>query len=107
MQQIKKMWNSTHMRPVSYARFGIRPARDWKIVLIVTQCVVIILAGYAYYIYVQINSGTLFPVVENGAKKEITIDAVLLQKTVDAINTRAAASADLGQHAASSTDPLL
>jgi len=72
----------------SYERKGIRPNRDWNIILICAGLMLSALIFIAFYFYFQIEEGQIFMVNEKDSQREIKINAELFQKIVNDINTR-------------------
>ena len=88
LQKIKTWYGKVRTKGQSYKISGIRPVRDWRIILFSTQIIILILVIVAFYFYTQINQGKFFVVKDNSTKDDIKINEVLLKKTVNDINLR-------------------
>ena len=88
LQKIKDWYAKIRVKKESYKISGIKPVHDWRIILISTQIIIIILAIVAFYFFTQIEAGKFFVVKEKKTEKDIKIDDTLLKKTVDDINSR-------------------
>ena len=105
-QKIKALYAKIRMKKKSYKIYGIRPAHDWRIFLVSTQIIVLILTIVAIYFYTQINQGKLFIVKGSKVKKEIKIDETLLKRVVKDIELRKQAF-DEAKKKIAPTDPSL
>lgn len=63
-----------------YEKKSIRPGRDWKIILITSQLVVIILALISFYFYKKINNGEFFQAHNISSESQTQINVDLLRK---------------------------
>ena len=92
---------------ISYNKKGIRPARDWKIILGLSQIIVIIFALLALYFYVEVDKGKFFEISQNKSDNYIEINTNLLNKTVKDINDRQTISSQLNSGSQFPDDPSL
>ena len=106
-QKIKDWYGKLKPTSNSFERSGISPKRDWRILLVTTFFTVLILAGVSLYLYIQINNGTLFLTLTENKEIEVQIDKVLLEKTINDINTRKATLGDIVQNGSIPLDPSL
>ncbi|HEY4508812.1 MAG TPA: hypothetical protein VJC13_00835 [Candidatus Paceibacterota bacterium] len=88
LQKIKLLSAKLKIRKISYKRGGIKPLRDWGLILLSVFIVSCILVVSVVYFYIQIEHGTLFIVTSDGSESQIKINADLLRATVSDINTR-------------------
>ena len=90
LQKIKTWYAKIRIKRESYVVSGIKPIRDWRILLISTLVIVVVMAIFAFYFYVQIDKGKLFVVKVSKTQNDTKINEVLLKKTVNDINSRKA-----------------
>lgn len=84
-----KVWlSSMKNKESSYEKEGIRPKRDWEIILSGATFALFIMALVAGYFYTQVNKGNLFQVASGDTENEIKINKTLLDKTINDINDR-------------------
>ena len=98
--KIKILWSS-------FSHGGIRPKRDWQILLVLTLVVVLISAGLAFYLYIGVDSGTLFSATVVEKPKGIIINQKFLQKIVDDSVAREKANASIDTNKNIPADPSL
>ena len=89
LKKIKGLYDKSREKKLSYDKKGINPKHDWSILLSVTFAVLLCMAIFAFYFYMEISRGKLFKVGNNVIDKEVKIDSVLLKKIVDESNLRA------------------
>ena len=83
-----KSWLGKYIKKdISYTRESIRPARDWKIILISFSVLLVISVFFFIYLYIEINNDSLFTTTVTSVDMNEKINTDLLQKTVDQINT--------------------
>ncbi len=107
MQKIKIWYDKLRTTPAPIERSGISPKRDWRILLVSTVVLVCMIGGISLYFYIQINKGQLFVTVRDNTEKEITIDSVLLEKTINDINIRKITLEDIKQNKSIPPDPSI
>jgi hypothetical protein len=102
---IKSWYEKFKTSGTSYKKSGMRPLKDWKIILISTQLIIIFLAVIAVYFYIQVDKGTFFAIPENGSKSELKINMSLFKKTVDDINSKSTLLNDIKAGKSIPADP--
>ena len=88
LQKIKTWYGKVRTKGQSYKISNIRPVHDWRMLLVSTLVIVVVMAVFAFYFYMQIDRKKFFVVKDNKTKDDIKINEVLLKKTVDDINSR-------------------
>lgn len=106
-QKIKDWYTKISPTKTSFERSGISPKRDWRILLVSTFAVVLVMAGISLYLYIQINNGTLFVTLTENTEIEVKIDKVLLEKTINDINVRKTTLGDVIQNKSIPADPSI
>ncbi len=105
LSQMKKWIGGVHMRPMTYERQGIKPKMDWFAMLVFTTLTLCVLGMISYYVYVRINTATLFAVPSDASGTQVTIDEKLLKQVIDTLDTRASLQAS--QASTTPPDPSL
>ena len=106
-KKIKKWLEKISVKKSSYAKEGIKPKRDWYIILFIGFILVCVLADFARYLFKQIDQGKLFAIEKQNTEEPIIIDSKLLQKTIDDINFREKNLNDFRQNRMIPQDPSL
>lgn len=88
IEKIKSWWLKVSTKKPVYEKKGMSPMRDWKIIFITAQIVVVIGAVGSFIFYRLVDSGEYFAVSEEVMQNEVKINIALLQKTVDDIKAR-------------------
>ena len=88
LQKIKTWYGKIKTRKVSYDKPGIRPSADWKMMLVLSFCILCVLGLAAGYFYYKISNGELFMSQQDATAKDAEIDMVLLKKTVADIKAK-------------------
>ena len=96
-----------HPKRISYEERGMRPLRDWDILLVTSCLTLLFIALFAFYFYGQINQGKLFIVTQNDVDREVKINANLLQKITNEIKLRETTLQSIKQNKAIPSDPSL
>ena len=105
--QFKTLLGKLHTMKVSYKRHTTNPKKDWMILLSVTAVLILVLAIFSLYFYVQINQGKFF-LIENASKTdEAKVDMTLLSKIVADINLRQSLASQIGNKSTNTEDPSL
>lgn len=108
LQQQFKMWyDKIQSRQISYDKIGIRPTREWRMILITIFILLCFSAVATFYFYREVNQGKLFVVVNNDTETQVKINKTLLKKTVDEINAREASMNQINAGKVSLPDPWL
>ena len=103
----KKWLGKIKFREINYAKNGIKPVRDWYVIITAIFILTFVAAGMAYYFYIQIDQGQFFSSDSKPFTKTISIDSQLLGKTVDDINERAKTLSAFQQNGTVPADPSL
>ncbi len=106
-QKIKYFYHKIRHKKESYEKSGTKPSRDWKMIIILAQTAVFILAGVAYYYYIQIEQGKLYLVKKGLGKNNIQINSILFKKTVDDFNSRMSTFSDITSGKGIPKDPSI
>jgi hypothetical protein len=107
IQKIKGAYEKIKNAQTSYAKVGIQPARDWKIILVSSFAIFCIYAMLAFVFYVQVDSGRFFTISDDSVVTEAKINDALFKKTVEEINTRSNALGTLRSNKIAPEDPSL
>ncbi len=86
--KIKSWFGNLNKSKVSFERAGVKPARDWNILIFIVFLTLLIIGGMAFYFYVEVDNGTFFDVTDSEELSEAKINDQLLKKIIDDINTR-------------------
>lgn len=89
--QIKKIkdWAKSHFKSEStYDKGGIKPSRDWRIVLTSSFVVVVFLGLVAFYFYYEVSNGKLFVVNEASIVDQVKINRPFLDRVIDGVKNR-------------------
>lgn len=70
----------------SYEKEGIRPTRDWNLIISCFFVTAIFIAGLSFYIYKQVDSGRWFVAPVDQSLTDAKINEVLLEKTIKKID---------------------
>ncbi len=89
INKIKSWYSSITTKQLSFERKGIKPKKDWNIILFLTFIALIFAGALSFYIYTKIDNGTLFKVPEKENISEIKINNLLLKKMIDDYDNRA------------------
>jgi hypothetical protein len=107
LQKIKPFYVKVVKKEETYGRHGIKPTRDWSVLLIINFVVFVMLVMFTFYFYIQIKNDKLFVANETNTLKEVTINTNLLNKTIDDIKAREEVTNNLKNNKVSSPDPSL
>ena len=83
IKKYKDLFKKFSKTEATYDKSGIKPTKDWRIILIVTSVVLFVLGGVAGYFYFEVNSGNLFSVETDQTQDIIKINRTSLDKAVD------------------------
>ena len=106
-QKIKSVFSGLKPTSLSYARRGMKPVHDWKIILIASQIAVLVVVVISVYFYVNISQGKLFSVKEDYSDIEININNNLLKKIVDDVDSRQSLIESVKENKTYTSDPSL
>ena len=107
LQKIKKFYVKVIKKEETYQRHGIKPTRDWSILLLVSFITSVVLIIFTSYFYIQIKNDRLFVVDETNTLKEVNINTNILNKTIDDIKAREGTTNNIKNNKISSSDPSL
>ncbi len=99
-KKIKLFSVGKKVRTGIYEREGIRPAKDWRTMLITTSSVLCIVIGFECYLYLQIYNKHFFISPINETEQSISINQKQLDAVIEDVATRALKREGLG-HATS------
>jgi hypothetical protein len=105
LSKTKKWFGKIRFKKITYIKIGIRPERDWYVILMSTIVLICILGGMAYYFYIQVDQGKLFPSDDTTSIKSVIINNDLLNKVIDEINEREKNLTDFKQNRVIPPDP--
>ena len=106
-QKIKVWYEKIRAKTESYSRSGIRPIRDWHIVLTILFTLFVSVSVASLYLYTQIKESNLFIVEIDVTQTTVAIDNILLQKIVEEINERGVVANSLKQNRGIPADPSI
>lgn len=87
--QFNTFYKKLFSRVDNYDVSGIDPSRDWRILLITSQIIIICLISFSVYFYISTNNGNFFNNEISEAKDSaIKIDKTSLVVLVDGINDK-------------------
>ncbi len=86
--KIKNWYQNLTSAKISFERTGIKPTRDWNVVVFSAMLVLFISGGLAFYFYVKVENGTFFNEYVAEELKEVKINNSLLGKLITDINNR-------------------
>lgn len=86
--KIKNWYQNFSSSQISFERKGIKPTKDWNIVIFSSLIVLLITGGIAFYFYVQVEKGTFFGATETEDLAEVKINNNILNKLIADINKR-------------------
>lgn len=107
LQKIKSFYVKVIKKEETYQRHGIKPTRDWSILLLTSFIVSVVLIIFTSYFYIQIKNDRLFVVDETNTLKEVTINTDILNKTIDDIKAREETTNNIKNNKIGSPDPSL
>ncbi len=105
--KIKSLYLKLRSNETNYEIKGVRPDRDWGMILVFSQLVTLILAGVALYFYIQIDNSRIFTIEKNSQSSEVTVSKVLLKKLVDDYKKREDSTLLINSTKAVPTDPAI
>ncbi len=85
---IKDWWKKANKSSNSYDKGGIKPYRDWKIILVSTFFVLVIVGGLSTYLYMEVGQGRLFAVSDTESVNEAKINRPVLDKAIGVMKER-------------------
>ncbi len=88
INKTKNWYQNLTSKKVSYEKEGIKPKRDWMIVVFVMLFITLILIGISTYFYINVDNGTLFNVPDREEISEIKVNNKLLEKIVGEYDER-------------------
>jgi len=88
LEKIKKYLGRFENKTPSYERKGIKPERDWGVILILGLIFLCLSGILARYIFVQIEKGNLFSSEVEKTDEKIIINQKLLEETVNRMDTK-------------------
>ena len=95
------------MREVSYESHGINPTKDWLVILISAQILVILLGVFSVYLYIQIEEGKIFNVETEDVADEAKIKTTLLEKAIKDIKNKEEVTEAMRQGKGIPADPAI
>lgn len=105
IKKIKLYFNGLIKKDHPYKQEGIRPSRDWKIIVISLAIILFATALMALYFYIQVNNGSLFKTPEDSSNVSVTIDQKALEKTIEKIDVKQATLDELLRNKTTLPDP--
>lgn len=97
LQKIKSWYDKEH----------IYPGRDWQVLLFAESFLVIILAIFAFYFYIQIDQGKIFSATGEEEISQTVVNKELLNQTISDINLRKENFTKIEQNKITTSDPSL
>jgi hypothetical protein len=69
--------------------FAVSPQFDWKVIISIATFLLVCGIGLAVYLYIQVNNGSLFEIVEDtSVQTELNTKQVKIEKRVEFLNQR-------------------
>lgn len=88
LDKIKKWFQKQSKSSFLYEKKGIHPKQDWTNLLIGMCLFVGVLVGASLYLYFLVQHDSLYAVIEDQGTQEEVVNANLLQKSVEWIETK-------------------
>ncbi len=88
MNKIKDWYKNLTTKKVSFERTGIKPTRDWNIVIFTSMITLFICGGMAFYFYIKVENGTFFSTYISEELQEVKINNNILNKLITDLNNR-------------------
>ena len=107
IQKIKNLFNKAKTPKISYVRAGVRPLRDWRIMLSAVFICLFVTAAFAFYFYTQIDNGSLFSSPASDVVGGPKINPTLLKKIVDDSIARESSRLEIQNSKPIPSDPSL
>jgi hypothetical protein len=86
--KIKSWYQNLSSSKISFERNGIKPTRDWNIVIFSALLLIFASGALAFYFYIKVESGTYFSTITAEDLKEVKINNKVLDKLIADINVR-------------------
>ena len=106
-EKLKIWYDKIRDASSSHKVSGISPEHDWKILLMSTIVIIILMAVFCSYFYLLIDRGELFKVDSSKTSKEVKIDEKLLKIAVDDFKEREAMLAEIKRSGNVPPDPSI
>ena len=87
--------------------FGLSPESDWRIILIASITLVILVIGLSVGIFIKIDKGEIFVVKESEDTTENALNTSLLQRAATYYQDKAVTFEEIKAREATATDPSL
>jgi hypothetical protein len=69
--------------------FGVSPQFDWKVIVSLVTLLLVCGIGLAVYLYIQVNNGSLFEIVEDTSiETELNTKRLKIEKRVEFLNQK-------------------
>lgn len=88
IEKIKKWFEKISRGKASYGKEGIKPGKDWSVLIIAITIIFCLEAISAFFIYFQIENNVWFQEPNNTGLTEVSINQNLLQKISGQIDER-------------------
>lgn len=88
INKIKSSIRISSKKEISYDKRVIRPIKDWVTILIISQIIIFSGAIFAFYFYMQVDSGEFYKTTDNDLTNDVKINSALLKHTVDYVNEK-------------------
>ncbi|HBZ04800.1 MAG: hypothetical protein UU11_C0013G0009 [Parcubacteria group bacterium GW2011_GWF2_40_69] len=106
-QKIKLFYVGLTKKESVYKRRGIKPTRDWLVILTTNLVLFCILGVFGFYFYTQINKDKLFITEKANAIEVVRINTGLLKKTVEDIHSREEQTTSIKNNGTVLADPSI
>jgi hypothetical protein len=80
IEKIKKWFEKISRGKPSYGKNGIKPKRDWGVIIVITAIVFCLEATLSAFVYFQIENDSWFRQPQNTTLTEVSINQNLLEK---------------------------
>jgi hypothetical protein len=88
LENIKKIRSKIQKSGQTYTKKEINPNRDWLLILLGSQIIVILVAVLSVYLYIRVDRGDIFTENSTGEENEVKINMTILDKVVNDASNR-------------------
>lgn len=89
IKKIKNLVPKGEAKKTTYEKNGIKPIKDWGMLLVLSNLVVILCGLAAVYVYYQIDNDTFVSTESSVQGSDVKINTLLLSNIVNDLNDRA------------------
>ena len=89
MNNLKKLLEKFGGKKDIHISLGVSPQSDWKIILVSTLALSVLVIIFSAYMFIEIDKGDIFQIEKGEGNEELTIDEELLQSIVSYYSAKA------------------